>query len=82
MYFLLCFYLRKKNYESSDLDNYAELILDVLKLYSGDDSQITTLLLDKKMLYNNYDKSDLDFLENTLMVVTEEKAKQDFLKSI
>jgi len=78
----LCFYLRRSKYEQSDLDNYAKLILDSIKSYIGDDSQITTLLMDKKLLYQHYDDADLDFLENTLIIVADEKAKKDLLMGI
>jgi len=78
----LCFYLRKKKFEGTDLDNYPKLILDCLKPFSGDDSQIITLLLEKKQLYVDYHKADLDFIENTLIIVAEENARKDIFKVI
>jgi Holliday junction resolvase RusA-like endonuclease len=78
----LCFYLRKRNFEQSDIDNYVELIMDALKCYIGDDKNVVNLIVDKKMLYEEYDPSDLDFLENTLVLVSEPLAKKDIVISI
>lgn len=82
LFVYLCFYLRDRKYKTTDLDNYPKLILDALKPYIGDDSQITTLLLEKKQLYKDYNNSDLDFVENSLIIVAEENAKQDIIEAI
>jgi len=45
--------------------------LDALQPYVGDDRNIISVHLDKKQLYDDYPKPDIDFLENTLIVIVE-----------
>lgn len=49
--FIVQYFISKKDYDSTDLDNMAKTILDILKgqLYS-DDRQVRVLLILKKMI--------------------------------
>ena len=76
----LCFYLRKDRFEKSDVDNYIKWFIDSFKEYIGDDKQIATLIAEKKQLDDNYEEADLDFLETTLVYITEHRARSDLLK--
>ncbi len=82
LFIYLCFYLRKVKYENTDVHNYHDLIIDAFRPYIGDDKQIISLHLDKKQLSEKYPKEDLDFLENTLVIIVEIKHKNDLLKSL
>lgn len=82
LFIYLCFYLRKVKYENSDVHNYHDLVIDAFNPYVGDDSKITSVHLEKKKLNEKYPKEDLDFLENTLVVIVEDKHKNDLLKAL
>jgi len=75
----LCFYLRKERFETSDVDNYVKWFIDTFKEYIGDDKQVETLIAEKKQLYDDYSKEDLDFLETTIVYITEHSAIEDIL---
>jgi len=73
-------YLRESRYKNgNDVDNFAKSILDSLKEYIGDDSQVDILIIEKKLL-SGYDEKDLDFLEQAIVAVTNPEAKADILK--
>jgi len=82
LFIYLCFYLRKVKYENSDVHNYHDLVIDAFNPYIGDDSKITSVHLEKKKLNEKYPKEDLDFLENTLVVIVEDKHKNDLSKAL
>ena len=71
----ICVYLRKERYEQSDVDNFTKPIIDGMKEYFGDDNIVQTVIVEKKMLDEQYDEKDLDFLECSLVVITEYGAK-------
>ena len=76
----ICVYLRKSRYEKgNDVDNFAKNVLDSLKEYLGDDSQVDNLIIEKKLL-PNYPEEDLDFLEQVIVAITDPEAKVDILK--
>ena len=71
----ICIYLRKERYEQSDVDNFIKLLIDGLKEYFGDDNKVQTVIAEKKMLDEQYEDEDLDFLECSLVVITDFKAR-------
>ncbi len=75
-------YLRRSRYEEgNDIDNFEKPILDALKEYIGDDSQVDTLIGEKKLLPNYYEE-DLDFIEQVIIAITNPEAKVDILKNM
>jgi len=75
----LCVYLRKERFDT-DVDNLAKPILDSLKPYFGDDKKVHTLIVEKKQLYDNYDPTDLDFIENSLVIILDSMVRNDIVK--
>lgn len=75
----ICVYLRKERYEQSDVDNFAKPIIDGMKEYFGDDNKVQTVIIKKKMLDEKYDKEDLDFLEGSLIMITDINAEETIL---
>lgn len=75
----ICVYLRKERYEQADADNFAKPIIDGMKEFFGDDNQIQTIITKKKMLDEKYDKEDLDFLEGSLVMITDISAEEKIL---
>lgn len=76
----ICFYLGEKKFDSSDLDNYIGVILDVLKEFVGDDKKIVSLYLDKKKIVNA-PIEDIDFFEQSLIFISTPDAKKDLFKN-
>lgn len=75
----LAVYLRRKRFETNDVDNFIKVILDALKVYIGDDKDVVSILTDKKIL-EGYPAQDLDFIEQVLLVITDPAAKSDLFK--
>ena len=68
-------YLRKERYEQSDVDNFIKPLIDGLKEYFGDDNKVQTVIAEKKMLDEKYAEEDFDFLECSLVTITDFKAR-------
>jgi len=78
----ICVYLRKSRCDKgNDVDNFAKTILDSIKEYLGDDSQVDTLIVEKKALIG-YHEEDLDFLEQVIIAITDPEAKVDIFKKM
>ena len=71
----ICIYLRKERYEQSDVDNFIKPLIDGLKEYFGDDNKVQTVIAEKKQLDERYDEQDFDFLECSLVAITDFKAR-------
>jgi len=76
----ICFFLSKKRFSDADVDNLAKPIMDGLKHYFGDDNRVTVLITEKRMLSEQYPKDDLDFLENSLVVITDAMVRDDIIR--
>ncbi len=74
-------YLGDKRYNSgNDADNFAKVILDTLKPFMGDDSKVTLLIVEKRLV-SGYPKEDTDFIEQAIVFVTLPEAREDILKN-
>lgn len=69
-------YLRKERFETNDTDNFIKAIIDAVKVYIGDDKNVLSILTEKRCL-DGYPVLDLDFLEQTLLVIVEPEARKD-----
>lgn len=85
----ICVYLskRKDRYPVIDVDNIAKPILDAMKPYFGDDKEtsngdrkVKVLIVEKKMLDATYPEDDLDYLENSVVVITDAMVRNDIVK--
>lgn len=75
-------YLRKSRCDKgNDVDNFAKNILDSIKEYLGDDSQVDALIVEKKPLVG-YPEEDLDFIEQAVVAITNPEAKSDIFKNM
>lgn len=75
----LCFYLSEKRFKA-DVDNLAKPVLDALKPYFGDDSKIHTLIVEKKQLKEGYEPEDLDYYENSVIIILDVMTRDNIIK--
>ena len=75
----ICVFLSKKRY-STNVDNIAKPIIDAMKPYFEGDRKITVLIVEKKMLDEKYPEDDLDYLQNSMIIVVDANYRDVFLK--
>lgn len=75
----ICAFLGKKRI-GTDVDNMAGDILDAMKIYFGDDKGVTSLIIEKVMLNENYPENDLNYLENHLVIISDAMVRNDIIK--
>ena len=75
----ICVFLSKKRY-STNVDNIAKPIIDAMKSYFEGDRKIKVLIVEKKMLDEKYPKDDLDYLQNSMIIVVDANFRDVFLK--
>lgn len=51
-----------------------------MKPYFDGDGRVKVLIVEKKMLNTNYPEGDLDYLENSLVIITDAMVRNDLIK--
>lgn len=75
----ICVYLSEKRYPTN-VDNIAKPIVDEIKPYFNGDRKVKVLIVEKKMLDTKYPLDDLDYLQNSMIIVVDAKFRDEFLK--
>ena len=72
-------YFSKRRY-STNVDNIAKPIIDAMKPYFQGDSKVKVLIVEKKMLDESYPKDDLNYLQNSMIIIVDSIARNDIFK--
>jgi hypothetical protein len=72
-------YFSKDRYQTN-VDNIPQPIINAMKPYFQGDRKVKVLIVEKKMLDENYPKDDLNYLENSMVIVVDAMIRDDILK--
>lgn len=72
-------YFGKDRY-NTNVDNLPQPIINAMKPYFQGDRKVKVLIVEKKKLNENYPEDDLDYLENSMVIIADAMVRNNILK--